>query len=658
MKNWKSISLLSIVFFFGYVANAQFTRYLVKFKDKGNSTFTIGNPSLYLSQRAIERRNRFSIAIDSTDLPVTQSYLDAVASAGEIQILNASKWLNQVSIQTNDINAINAISNLPFVESVGPIASKLSNHPVNKLLNPFPETPASTEKSQNTTSDFYNYGRSNGQVKIHRADFLHNHGFHGEGMQMAVIDDGFFKYDILPTFDSIRANNQILGTWDFVAGNNSVAEDDSHGMKCLSTIAANMPGIFVGTAPKTSFYLFRSEDANSEYPIEEHNFSVAAERADSLGVDICSTSLGYATFDEPSFDHTYADLDGNTTMAAIAADLAAKKGMLMVFAAGNEGTNSWHYIITPADADSVFAIGAVDTLSRIASFSSYGPSSDGQIKPAVASVGLNAVVANTSSGLPSYGSGTSFACPNMAGVTTCLWQAFPEAGNMDVISTLQLCGTKPESPDDRIGYGIPDVKKAFVMLQKKYFTLDAFFNDCNANINISIKTDSTMHIDLERKFPSDTVYSLLSSLHSNEVYGMHDFSYIDDLYNTDNNFVQYRLKMTIGADTTFFIDSVTVNYSNSCLPPPPPPIITENAVKIFPNPVLKNLFVKIDRVSNTKIGIVIHNTSGQLVYSNTYQQETGSNTEAIDLSTLAKGIYIVSVYTDDKKEMTKKIVKL
>ena len=233
------------------------------------------------------------------------------------------------------------------------------------------------------------------------------------------------------------------------------------GMNCFSTIAANIPGTFVGTAPATSFYLFRTEDVSSEYPVEEQNFAAAAERADSLGVDVFSVSLGYTTFSNNLFNYTYSDMNGNTTISAKAADFAAKKGIFVTVAAGNEGSNSWHYITTPADADSVLTVGAVALNKQVALFSSFGPSSDGQIKPAVAAVGSGAVIANQNTGFPSFGNGTSYSCPIMAGIATCLWQAFPEVNNMGIIDALQKSADRFTIPDDRTGFGIPDVRLLF-----------------------------------------------------------------------------------------------------------------------------------------------------------------------------------------------------
>lgn len=558
----KHLLLLFIaVAFFGGAANAQFSKYVIRFKHKGDNPYSLSNPSQYLSPRAIARRARYSIAIDSTDLPITPRFIDSVRLAGAVTILNVSKWLNQVAIQTTDAAALAKINSLPFVISSAPLApfANQPTTPVNKQLDVPSSAFVPDPTTDNFTTDFFNYGQSFGQVHIHNGEFLHNRGFRGQGMQMSIMDAGFFHYLTLPTFDSVRNNGQILGTWDFVTGNASVDEDDSHGMKCFSTIAANIPGSFVGTAPKTSFYLFRTEDVSSEYPIEEQNWIAAAERADSLGVDVFSTSLGYYAFDNASFNHVYADLDGNTTPIAKGADLAAKKGIIAVIAAGNEGTNSWHYIITPADADSVIAVGAVSTGGTVGSFSSYGPSSDGQVKPAVASVGVNTVVANNSTGGPSFGSGTSYACPNMAGLVTCLWQAFPEINNWGIITVLEQSSTKANAPDDRVGYGIPDMKKAFVRLERQLFTKSFSTANCKTSIQWAAKADSAITIDLQRKVGTGN-YTLLNTFTSTGGFALKNFSFTDDMINIPASPVTYRLVMNVATDTTFYLDSVTVNF--------------------------------------------------------------------------------------------------
>ena len=543
---------------------AQFSKYIVRLKNKGTNPFSISNPVQYLTQRSIDRRTRQNIAIDSTDLPITPRYIDSIRMAGAVVILNTSKWLNQVAIQTTDAVALAKINSFSFVLGTSPLAPRniLADKRVNKKFDDEFKTVKDIPASSIITADYYNYGASYGQVHLHNGEFLHNRGFRGQGMQMAVLDAGFFRYLTLPTFDSVRNNGQILGTWDFVTGNASVDEDNQHGTQCFSTIAANMPGVFMGTAPKTSFYLYRTEDVNSEYPIEEQNWVAGMERADSLGIDISSTSLGYFTFDNPVFNYNYAtQLDGNTTISARGADMAAKKGIICVLAAGNEGNGSWHYIITPSDADSVMAVGAVNTAGVVGSFSSYGPSSDGQIKPSVAAVGVSAVIANTTNGQPSFGSGTSFACPNMAGLTTCLWQAFPEVNNMRIIGVMQESATRANNPNDREGYGIPDMKKAFVKLIKQLFTQQSTVSNCSVNLQWTAKTDSAINIVVERMLPAETNYTAISTHNSNGAFQTRNFSYTDDLRAFPTSGIKYRFRMNIAADTSFYLDSTTIQFT-------------------------------------------------------------------------------------------------
>ncbi len=799
----KIILLLFIVLIAGITeSSAQFSRYIIRFKDKGTNPYSLANPSQYLTARSIQRRTRYGIAIDSTDLPITPRYIDSIRLAGAVTILNTSKWLNQVAIQTTDAAALAKISSFPFVLSAGPIASRpgQAGRPVNKQLDAPMDGIVQNPPPSIITADYYSYGQSYGQVHLHNGEFLHNRGFRGQGMQMAVLDAGFFHYLSLPTFDSIRNNGQVLGTWDFVAGNASVDEDHPHGMNCLSTIAANMPGVFMGTAPKASFYLYRTEDAATEYPIEEQNWVAGMERADSLGVDITSTSLGYFNFDNSIFNYTYANMDGNTTLSAKGADLAAKKGMLLVLAAGNEGTSAWHYIITPSDADSVMAVGAVSVAGNVGGFSSYGPSSDGQVKPSVAAVGVGAVIANTSNGQPTFGNGTSFACPNMAGLTTCLWQAFPEINNMGIITTMQQAATKVTNPDNRVGYGIPDMKKAFVMLIRQLFTKQTpQVAGCSVSWQWAVKTDSVISIAVERKLPTDINYTTINTLTSTGAFASRNFSFTDDLRSFTASGIKYRLRMDIAADTSFYLDSITVNFTprpnfgadkntsvcsgtgfdltsqfvttgltanwtiggnpvvtptsvtaagayqliginnsgcadtaivNLTLLPKPAlgidiaitkctdstvnlttlytttgltaswtiggnPVATATAVVtaglyrliavngsgcsdtafvtitnsqplciaglvdkilISPNPVSDKLTVQVVRTSPAKVGIVVSNAGGQIVYSTTSQQAAGSQSYIIPMKEMAGGIYFVTVWLNNKKEVVKKIM--
>lgn len=566
----KRTTLLLVAFICCFqFARAQ--RYVVRFKDKSSPTFSLSNPSSYLSLRAIERRQRFSIPIDSTDLPVNPRYLDSLRSVPGVTILNVSKWLNQVSIQASDPNALNKINTFPFVFTTARIASRIKT-PANNQSK-FGENgmgvPVPSQKNNlRTTADFFSYGSSSGQIRMHNGEFLHNIGLRGQGVVIGMLDAGFQNYTALPSFDSARINGQVLGTWDFVAGNATVTDDDSHGMKCFSTIAANIPGSFVGSAPKASFYLFRTEDVFSEYPIEEHNWVCGAERIDSVGGDLISSSLGYTQFDDGSMNHTYADLNGNTTMAAIGADLAAKKGLLVVNSIGNEGNRPWHYLMTPADADSILAVGAVNNAGQVAAFSSFGASADGQIKPDIASVGVGTTVQNTNGSITT-GSGTSFACPNIAGLISCLLQGFPEVSNMDIIKAVRQTSNNIATPDDRTGYGIPDMKKAVLSLVKNFAFSNAMVSNCITSINWTSKDMSAMKYQIERKGPNEASFIRITELNgTGSVFATHTYQYTDALYGLPAGTVTYRIKQIIDTAvatmTSDYIDTITVVAGELC----------------------------------------------------------------------------------------------
>ena len=493
--------LFLVLIFSALNTSAQFTKYIVRFKDKSGTPFTIDNPSAYLSQKAIERRKKQNIAIDETDLPITPRYIDSIRLSGTVSVIDQSKWLNQICISTTDANALAKINNLPFVIASRPLKLPVGIH--TPLDNKFNEqvNNITTPVVVNNVFDYYSYGNSYSQIHIHEGEYLHDKGFHGEGMSVAILDAGFYHYLSLPAFDSVRNNNQIKETYDFVTNDASVDEDYFHGMQVFSVMAGNIPDQLVGSSPKANYYLYRTEDVSSESPVEEQYWAVAAERADSAGVDVISTSLGYNQFDNPVFNYTYADMNGNTTIIARAADFAAKKGMIVVVAAGNEGNKPWHYITTPADADSVIAVGAVDAFGNVGNFSSYGPSSDGRIKPDVTSVGVGTALSSTTGTIGSS-NGTSFATPNLAGLITCLWQAFPEFTNMEIIQAVEKSSSIYNIPDDRLGYGIPNFRIAYDDLAQQRAlknintilgtkTIKVFPNPITNYFNVAIKPQHT-----------------------------------------------------------------------------------------------------------------------------------------------------------------------
>jgi serine protease AprX len=464
-------------FCFCLPATAQYSRYIIQLTDKKLTPFTLDNPSAYLSAKSIQRRTKQNIRPDSSDLPITPAYLDSIGSVPNVQILNYSKWLNQVLIKTTDPVALSTINSFTFTKQVAPIALSVKRKIADTvqadkahmlLRNESITGETKVSAIAGISANHFNYAASYTQIHIHKGEYLHNLGFHGEGIVIAILDGGFAGYLNNPVFDSLRLNNQVLGTYDYVNQKQTVNEENEHGAYCLSIIAANRPGLMVGSAPGAKFWLFKTEDVNSEYPVEEQNWIAAAEFADSAGADIISTSLGYAYFDDASMDHPYSARDGHTTMISRAANFAVSKGMVVTASAGNSGEamDESKYVDCPGDADSVLTVGAIDEMGLIASFSSWGPNASGYTKPNVVSVGEGAVIAALN-GDPMFGNGTSFSNPNMAGLVACLWQAFPEFNSHDVIDAVQQSADRHDHPDDRYGYGVPNFMNAFGLLQAK-----------------------------------------------------------------------------------------------------------------------------------------------------------------------------------------------
>ncbi|WP_276501237.1 S8 family serine peptidase [Terrimonas pollutisoli] len=640
-------AFLFFIFFVFFLAKseAQPTRYLVQLKNKATTNFSLSSPSAYLSQRAVERRTRYNIPIDSTDLPVPSSYISQIKNIDGVEILNISKWLNAVVIRTTDANAIAAINSLSFVEDVSSVAARPIDNTENKFRENISLSAPTASRSKQAASDYYDYGaNSYNEIHLHKGEFLHNIGLHGEGLQIAMLDGGFFQYTSLKAFDSVNANAQILSTWDFVTGNANVVEDNAHGMQCFSTIAANIPGQFIGKAPKANFHLFRTEDVSSEYPLEEFTWACGAERADSIGADIISSSLGYGYgFNDPFPDYSYTDLNGDKTLSARAADMAAKKGLMMFNAAGNSGNDYWQMITTPADGDSIVAVGSVNASGVVAASSSYGPSADGRIKPDLASVGLGAMIqlGNNTIGA---GSGTSFACPNIAGLATCLWQAFPEFNNMRIIRALKEAGSIYTNPDNRIGYGIPDMKKAFSSLLSEYATSSVMINNnCTATISWTSKDVAGMKYIIERKLPANTDFSKLA-----EINAENSSSLLSNQY-------QYSVPVNISAGTFYFrirqvidtsaaghtdviIDTASLIVSSSC------ETNNTSSLIIAPNPAIGNATLLIetnDAIQN--ILISVYDMKGSLVMQQLTSKNSGRKSIDLPVQKLPAGKYLLKV---------------
>ena len=434
--------------------------YWVQFADKNNSPYSIDNPEAYLSPRALQRRANLNIAIDEYDIPVNPQYLQAVANCG-VELLNPSKWLNGVSVYTDDASAMEAVNALPFVSVVrscpnDPMAQETKERWMAMEMKPMVANRAM----------YGYYGGAEDQVKQLNVGVLHEMGFDGTGIVVAILDGGFYGTEGHSCFDNMREEGRLLGVRDYVYGSTTVYSQSTHGTSCLSTMAAYVPNTMVGTAPKASYYLLHTEDAYTENIVEEYNWVSGAEYADSLGVDVCSTSLGYNGFDMVQWDHPFAHFDGHTAPMTIGAEIAATRGMICVNAAANNG-DGYCTLGIPGDAEHILTIGAVNVAGERASFSSVGPTYDGRIKPDVMALGEGTYVANGYSEWDQEyynGNGTSFATPVLAGAVACLRQARPYASVQEVCDVIRACGNRADNPDSHYGYGIPDFSQALEML--------------------------------------------------------------------------------------------------------------------------------------------------------------------------------------------------
>lgn len=439
-----------------YAQGGEKQKYLIEFTDKVDSPFSTRNPEVYLSARALERRKKHRIRVDESDFPVNPNYLEGLRSFVS-EIMHSSRWLNACTVLTEEY-FIPKIERLPFVKSVKFIGKTAKT----KLyLRKNGKTQDRAEAYETTDTEWGFAETQNESLNLRE---LHANGFRGEGMLVAVLDGGFSNTDIMPFFDKLRSEKRLLPGYDFVDKDDYVFETSAHGSQVLSVMAADMPNVMVGTAPDALFVCLKTEDNSGEYRAEEFNWVAAVEYADSLGVDIVNSSLGYTTFSDKEMNYTYACMNGKTSPASCAADIAFTKGMIIVNSVGNEGNTEWKYLDAPADAKTVLAVGATDRAGYKTQFSSVGPTADGRIKPDVSALGKEIVVASVYSRRVKKTKGTSFSSPLVAGAVAALWQAFPERTNADILQAVKLSAHRSQSPDNEIGYGIPDFERAIEIL--------------------------------------------------------------------------------------------------------------------------------------------------------------------------------------------------
>ncbi len=436
-------------------------RYAVYFKFKPQTTFTLNKPQEFLTQKAIDRRTREKIQADSTDLPVSKKYVDAIKAKANY-LLYESKWLNAAVLVTTKVKA-DEIKALPFVAKVELVGIGYLNNP-NLRLNILSDASKEPKKRKEETISArelqLNENTYDFQNQLIGIPEMHAEGFKGKGITIAVFDAGFPGVNTASSLIHLQTNKQIISTRDFVRPwNTNVYTDNQHGTNVLSLIASNEPGKMLSGAPEANYILVMTEEVATEYRVEEYNWVRGAEYADSLGVDIISSSVGYWDFDDPTMNYTVADLDGKTTVITKGATFAAKKGILVVNSAGNYGSGV-SSLVAPADAKGILAIGSVNKDLTVSGFSSRGPTGDGRIKPDLAAMGGGTALVR-SNGTVGFFNGTSFSAPQISALAAGLWQARPEWTKDQLILNLFRSGTQSDKPDNLIGFGIPNFFDAY-----------------------------------------------------------------------------------------------------------------------------------------------------------------------------------------------------
>lgn len=448
-------------------------KYSVVFSDKSGSPYSLQRPGEFLSPECIARRVKQGIEFDARDLPVNPHYINALLAVGNVAEHHRSKWFNSVTVEILDTlltaSTLELISALPFVSEIRKVSVTGLSDDNFKI-----QEPVEPRTSNLLSGDTSIYGPSFRQIGMLNGHLLHQLGYTGKGVRVAVFDAGFTQADALPAFEHVHAEGRVAGVRDFVNPRDpQIFSNSTHGTFVWSHMAGVIPDSLVGTAPDAWYYLFRTEAVGSEYRVEEDNWVAAAELADSLGVDIINSSLGYSIFQDSTMNYSYADMNGSTARSTLAADIASEKGILVINSAGNQGAGNWRYITAPADGHLVMAVGATNSSGNRAWFSSFGPSADGRIKPDVVAMGQQTVFADLDGGIRT-GNGTSFSAPVISGLAACLMQAFPNKPAREIYRAIIESANYTWSPNDSMGYGIPDFYRAFRFLAASSATSGPF----------------------------------------------------------------------------------------------------------------------------------------------------------------------------------------
>ena len=434
-------------------------------KDKQGSPYSIAHPGRFLSHKSIERRKRQGLELDSTDLPVSSRYLRLIEKtsaetiremkkrSAEWTIIGTSRWNNTVLVRANDTTILQRIAALDCMRKAEHVWTSPDSIP--RMIRQKAHT--SFNPWDSLKGEFYGCGKE--QIEMLYGQRLHNIGMKGKGMTIAILDGGFQNADAIPALQHIN----IAGFKDFVFPNSLYFfQETDHGTKVLSALGSNEPQVLVGSAPEARYWLLRCEDQQTEQPVEEDYWAMAAEFADSLGVDIISSSLGYNDYDDyPNYYHQ-RDLDGHTALISHTASMLAQKGIILVNSAGNSGMGPWKKIVFPADADHILTVGALNMEKKNAPFSGVGPTQDGRVKPDVMALGSPTALIS-GRGTIVRDMGTSFSTPVVAGLVACLWQALPQMSALEIMELVRKTSDSYQKPDNIYGYGMPNFWRAYMI---------------------------------------------------------------------------------------------------------------------------------------------------------------------------------------------------
>lgn len=620
----------------------------VYFTDKGNNTDAyFNNPLSVVSEKSLTRREKVlgkSSPLTIRDIPVNKEYISQVELKG-LRLKHESKWLNAVSGTVNQ-DQINKITSLPFVSRLD-IVYKLKKE-IQPAVNENKIMRGLDKVQEPEGVHTLDYGDSYSEMEQINVPAVHDLGITGQGVTICLMDAGFSRLSHV-VFNSMN----IIAEWDFVnndpnVGNQSDSGDGSHGTMTLSTIGGYAPGNLIGPAFSAAYILTKTENTDSETPIEEDNWIAAMEWADSIGVDVTSTSLGYLAFDPPWPSYTWMDMDGNTTIITNGADYATHLGIVVVNSAGNSGYDPSHNTLgAPADGDSVITAGAVDYSGGRASFSSVGPTVDGRVKPDVMALGDGNVVASPYDDF-SYtsASGTSFSCPLSAGVAALILSANPSLTPMQVRDAMRNTASQDNNPDNQYGWGILNALDAVnyypTPVELESFT--ALILNGKANLEWTTATEKNNRgFEIEKKSDISDFTTVGFVQGQGTKTSPTNYSFIDKSNSKGN--VTYRLKQIDFDGKYMFSGEVTID-----IPVASDFVLEQN----YPNPFNPSTRVNYSIPNGSQVKLVLYDILGNKVkvLSDEYKAP-GNYSYTLNAGGLASGVYFVQLHAGSSSKLIK-----